>query len=78
MQLLHALLEAGGARSVITDDIEAARWRKVLWLAHCATWNASVNTDIFTGTQSSPHCVLPLVVPSLASLLRTSSQLHSP
>ncbi|ETW84106.1 hypothetical protein HETIRDRAFT_150945 [Heterobasidion irregulare TC 32-1] len=37
LRLFHELLVAGGAGSEVTDDINAARWQKILWNATFST-----------------------------------------
>ncbi|THH14306.1 hypothetical protein EW146_g6017 [Bondarzewia mesenterica] len=66
LQLFHNVLVAGGAGSEMTDDIEAARWQKILW-------NASISTlctvtrgpvaDLLAGQ------VLPATLPVVKALM---------
>ncbi|KAI0032939.1 6-phosphogluconate dehydrogenase C-terminal domain-like protein, partial [Vararia minispora EC-137] len=67
LRVFHDMLNKGGGRSVITDDIVAARWHKVLW-------NAAISS-VCTATRS-PVCdllcteSLPTMLPVLETLMK--------
>ncbi|KAI0322501.1 6-phosphogluconate dehydrogenase C-terminal domain-like protein [Amylostereum chailletii] len=66
LQLLHDLLSQGGVQSEITDDISAARWRKVLWnavISTLCTVTQSPVADILSSDQ------LPTMLPVVEAVM---------
>ncbi|KZV76016.1 6-phosphogluconate dehydrogenase C-terminal domain-like protein [Peniophora sp. CONT] len=67
LELLHSLLVKGGVGSEMTDNIVAARWRKVLWNAAISSMCTVTRSPVASLLSSQ---MLPAMLPVLQDLMK--------